>query len=271
MGSRSPSAAPRAPRALLAAALAVALCAVPARAQETWEPARSLRLQPTRPELEALLARAEAASREAALAPEARDRAHNVAELVRVRLRDGDFQPGDPVALEVEGETALTGTFTVSPARALVLPQVGEIPLAGVLRAEVEGRVREHLARFLRDPVARVRPLVRLAVTGQVRTPGFFVLPAEALVSDAIMAAGGPLPTAKLAAARVERGPDRIWEGAAMRDAVQHGLTLDQMSLRAGDQIHLPAEGARPSATLLRAATTIPAAVLAVVGLIRVL
>ena len=180
------------------------------------------------------------------------------------------FEPGDPVALEVEGEPTLTGTFTVVQGPALALPGIGEVSLAGVPRAEVQAHLRAELGRYLRDPVVRARALVRIAVTGQVRTPGFFTLPGESLLSDAIMAAGGPLPTAKLAEARVDRGGARVWEGREVRDALSRGLTLDQMGLRPGDELHVPLDGGSRAAGVMRAATMIPTAVLAVVGLIRV-
>ncbi|HEX8691009.1 MAG TPA: polysaccharide biosynthesis/export family protein [Longimicrobium sp.] len=250
---------------LLAGALALGLAAVPARAQE------GSRLQPTRAELQALLARFEAAAAAPSTAAEEREHARGEAELIRARLQGGDFHPGDQVALEVEGETQLTDTFTVAPGPVLELPTVGDVPLAGVLRSELQQHVRAHLARYIREPVVRARPLVRIAVTGQVRTPGYFTVPAGSLISDVLMAAGGPLPTARLAAARVERGDRRIWEGKAMRDALAQGFTLDQMSLRAGDQVHVPAENGGRAGTLLRAATAVPAALLAVVGLLGAL
>lgn len=179
------------------------------------------------------------------------------------------FLPGDPVAVEVEGEPTLTGTFTVVQGPALALPGVGEVSLAGVSRAGVQAHLRAELARYLRDPVVRARALVRVAVTGQVRTPGFFTIPGDALLSDAIMAAGGPLPAAKLAEARIDRGGTRVWDGREVRDALSRGLTLDQMGLRPGDELHVPPDTGGRGAGLLRAATVVPAAVLAVAGLIR--
>lgn len=257
----------RAALASAALALLLAVQTTPCAAQDAGEGAR---LSPSRAQLTELLARLDAAAGEAALASDAREEARAEAGVIRRRLQGGDFQPGDQVALEVEGEQALTATFTVLPGPMLALPGIGNIPLTGVLRTELQDHMRAQLGRYLRDPVVRARAMVRIAVTGQVRNPGFFTVPSEALLSDVIMTAGGPLPTAKLASARVDRGGRRVWEGAALREALAQGLTLDQMNLRAGDELHVPLDGGGRGSAVLRAASVIPGAVLAVVGVLGV-
>jgi hypothetical protein len=251
---------------LLTVVAAALLSAHPAAAQPgTDAPPR----EPRRAELELLLARYTEAARSPELDAEARRRAGDEADIIRARLRYGDLYPGDQVALEVEGEQALTATFTVSPGRDLVLPGMDPLPLGGVLRTELEDRLRTHVGRYIRQPVVRARAMLRVAVLGQVRTPGFYTVPAESMMSDVIMAAGGPLPTGRIAAARVERGGERIWAGPGLREAVQHGLTLDQMNLRSGDEIFIPEQAPSRTSTLLRVATAVPAAVLAIIGMAR--
>lgn len=249
---------------ILAAALALAVH--PAAAQPGDDGSRR---QPTRAELEALLARSEQAARTPGASDDQRTVAANEAELIRVRLRDGDLQPGDQISVTVEGEQALTGTFTVAPGRVLDLPAMDPLPLAGVLRSELQEVVRTHVARYVRDPVVQARALMRVAVMGQVARPGFYAIPAESMVSDAIMAAGGPLATGKMTATRVERGTERIWTGRGMQQAIQFGLTLDQMSLRSGDQIFIPADNGGRSASAMRVVTVLPAALLAVAGIVQ--
>ena len=62
------------------------------------------------------------------------------ADALRARLRDGDFRGGDRIVLSVRGDSALTDTFTVHPGRTLRLPNLPELPLQGVLRAELRAR-----------------------------------------------------------------------------------------------------------------------------------
>lgn len=251
---------------LVLAALAAALAAGAAAAQPG---ADALRREPTRAEMQALLERSDQAALDPSLDEEARLRARNEAALIRARLRDGDLQPGDQVALQVEGEPALTTTFTVTPRRQLELPGMEPVSVEGVLWTELEDRLRGHVGRYLRQPVVHARAMMRIAVLGQVRTPGFYAVPAESMVSDAIMAAGGPLPTGRLAAARISRGGEHIWSGRGLRDAVRLGLSLDQMSLRSGDEIFVPQDSGSRTSMALRAAAALPAAVLAVVAVAR--
>jgi len=66
------------------------------------------------------------------------------------------------------------------------------------------------------------------------------VLPSEALLSDALMTAGGPGGKSDLARLEIRRGSTTIWGGDRLQEALRGGATLDQLSLRAGDEITLP-------------------------------
>src|SRR5205823_3274298 len=79
--------------------------------------------------------------------------------------------------------------------------------------------------------------LVRVDVLGAVGKPGFYSLPSDLLVSDAIMAAGGPDKNADLSRTEVRRGNRVTWPKNRFRTAVDRGLTLDQMDIRPGDAI----------------------------------
>lgn len=215
----------------------------------------------TRPELQALLARNEAAAASGG-SRAARARAETDARMLRTRLEQGDFQVGDRILLTVEGHAELTDTFTVTDGRRLLLPVIGEVPLAGVLRAELPGYLRGHVGRFIRDPALHARSTVRIAVLGEVGAPGFYVVSPESLISDAVMVAGGPTGKAKLAGMRIERGDDRVLEGDDMQRAMDEGRTFDALSLRAGDRIVVPARTSSPVVDAGRAVIwVIPAAV----------
>src|SRR2546427_12228843 len=109
-----------------------------------------------------------------------------------------EFQIGDRILLRVEGDSSLTDTFTVSRGPALVLRVIGELPLAGVRRADIEPYLARQIGRFLKDPVVHARTLIRLSILGAVGRPGFYEVPAEAVLTDALMAAGGPTHGAKV-------------------------------------------------------------------------
>jgi protein involved in polysaccharide export with SLBB domain len=166
-----------------------------------------------------------------------RQRARREAELLRLRLQRGDFQTGDRIILAVERQPELSDTFAVAPGPNLILPNIREISLAGLLRAELEPYLQEQLKTFLVNPEVRATPLMRIWIEGGVTSPGVYLMPAHTLVTDALIQAGGTTREANVNAIRVERGDKRIWEGDALQRAITEGKTLDQLSLQAGDRI----------------------------------
>jgi protein involved in polysaccharide export with SLBB domain len=152
----------------------------------------------------------------------------------------GAFQIGDRVSIRVEGDSVLTNTYTVGPGPALVLPEIGVISLRGVRRLEVETYLQQQLGRYLKDPVVHAKVLLRVSVIGEVQHPGFYSVPVDAALEDALMQAGGPTRDAKVVAMRIERAGKAVLEGDSLQLALAHGLTADQVGLRDGDRFVLP-------------------------------
>lgn len=194
----------------------------------------------SREELTQLLQRYEEAIASSAYSGAVKDAARANAARIRERLEQGDFKVGDRVALTVQGEASLPDTVTVEPGPQITLPLFGSISLAGVLRSEIQEHLTKELGKIIHDPVVHAKALMRLSVQGAVGRPGFYVVPADLLVSDAIMVAGGPGSASNLDGLRIERGRTRLLEGQAMQDALLQGRTLDQLNLQAGDQLYLP-------------------------------
>src|SRR3954470_21613746 len=78
------------------------------------------------------------------------------------------FQVGDRILLRVEGDSALSDTFTVVAGPALRLPAIGEISLAGVPRNGLEAHLTREIGRYINDPVVQARALIRVSVVGEV-------------------------------------------------------------------------------------------------------
>ena len=163
--------------------------------------------------------------------------------LIRTRLESGDFQAGDRIFLRVDGEAQLTDTFTVAPGPELALPQLGAMPLKGVLRQELQPRLAEYLSRYFRNPVVEVRPLIRVLVEGEVSRPGFYGVAPQQPLADVISAAGGFTPRSQPTGIRVQRGSTTIWEGPALQQSLSRGDSFDYLNLRAGDRVLVPGRG----------------------------
>src|SRR6267143_3061011 len=157
-----------------------------------------------------------------------------------VRAPQGDFELGDQILLEVEGDSQFTHVFSVGPGPALTLPVIGAISLSGVRRANLETYLTQQLARYMKNPLIHAKVLVRLGVLGEVEHPGYYAVAAGAVLSDALMAAGGPTKDAKFTAARIEREGKGLYEGNAFQDAFARGMTVEVLGLRTGDRIIVP-------------------------------
>ena len=199
-----------------------------------------LGLEATRDALEARARRLEQAAQSGSLSQSQRPDSEREAAAIRTRLTVGDFEVGDRVLLTVEGEKELSDTFTVAPGRVLTLPTVGEVALAGVLRSELQAYLARRLAQNVRDPVVRARAFVRLSIQGAVARPGYYGVPGEALLSDALMLAGGPTAEAQVGKLHIDRGGKPIWEGKALQRAIAEGRTIDNAMLIAGDEYVVP-------------------------------
>jgi protein involved in polysaccharide export with SLBB domain len=242
----------------------VALAAPVARGQN-----RQIAPFATRTALQARIADADAAARNASSRKEWAD---NVADLnsVRERLRDGDFNVGDRVVLRVANVPSLTDTFTVRGGRVLELPDIGSVPLTGVLWSELTPYLTTQLARYVVNPSVEAHPLVRVSVAGQVSKPGFYAIRPDMLVSDAIMDAGGVSAQGNLDATSIRRNGKELWTAKHLRQEIASGATVDKLDLRAGDEIYVGEQTKRDWADILRTGAYVGAVIASVYGGTRI-
>lgn len=228
-------------RSVAAAACLALLLASPLAAQSggTSEGSMSSSMPATRSELESRLDRLQGVVSEGASGREAREARQRI-EVIRRRLEEGDFQPGDVVRLTVRSDSLLTGTFQVNGQRALELPTIPDADLSGVLYSEADSVVRDHLGEYIRDPEVRVQVTRRVAILGAVQNPGFYDLAPSTTLSDALMEAGGPTGDAKLDDIRLRRNGKNVLEG---REPSLQRTTLADLGPSQDDQLVVPQAG----------------------------
>lgn len=198
-----------------------------------------MRRQATRQELEAAAKAAESA---AANAPDDRTRRtyRETANVYRQRLENGDFIPGDRILLDVIGDTLFSDTFTVRNNRKLMLPNLPEISLHGVLDSELEPYMTRELSRYLRSVELTATVLLRLSVLGAVGRQDFITVPIDMALTDVISAAGGFAGQPDLGKAAVRRGDKVHIDSRGLQEAFQKGKTVGDLSLRDGDVVFIP-------------------------------
>ena len=183
---------------------------------------------------------------------------------IRRRLDTGDFQIGDRVIVSFVSDAVHKDTVLVRSGPSLELPGNIVVPLAGVLRSELLGRVSTELLKYVKARQIEVTPLMRVGVIGAIARPGYFAFPSDLPLTDVIMAAGGPTGGADLARTTIRRGTEEFRSADETRKAIASGLTLDQFGLKAGDELVIAERRNRSSSSIMGMAGT-AASILAVV------
>ena len=196
-----------------------------------------------------------------------RSQAAQQAARLQARLAAGDFRPGDRIELRVLGDSVLTGTLTVEPGPTVNLSGIGPLSLKGVLRGDLQTYFTRALGTYLKDPVVQARALLRLAVVGEVKTPGFYSVPASTTLSDLIMEAGGFTRDAKASDLHIDRGATKVWSPTQVQSALAAGATVSAMALHTGDRVVVPRVNRDPAGMVLRIAGLVLAIPAALLGL----
>jgi protein involved in polysaccharide export with SLBB domain len=194
---------------------------------------------PTRQTLEQ---RATAAEEAAAKAQDGDERRRWQDELtmLRSRLRDGDFLPGDRMLLSTTRGDTPRDTVVVRADTSVVVAGLAPISLKGILRSELSAHLTTQLGRFVREPSVSVVPLLRVGIFGSVARAGYYEVSTGARLSDLLMQAGGPAQGADPQKLVVRRGSEELLTRDATKDALARGKTLDELGLRAGDELFIP-------------------------------
>lgn len=142
------------------------------------------------------------------------------------------LNPGDQLRIAVWRNPELSGDFMIAANGTITHPLYREIQVTGLPMSAVEDRLRTFLSRYTTNPQFVIQPLVRITVSGEVRTPQILGVPPETTVSQAVVLAGGPTATARLDNVRLLRGGQETVVNLASADAQAASLQI-----RSGDRI----------------------------------
>jgi len=150
--------------------------------------------------------------------------------------------PGDEIEIATPTAVELTRTQKIGPDGRISLPLVGQIMAADRTIAELEADASTAYASQLRRPLVEVTLKtagpIRVWVDGEVRTPGVYDMMGDIDAYQAVIQAGGFLPTAKQGeAALIRRGPGGVRMMRAIDLRPRRG---EVVALRRGDIIFVP-------------------------------
>lgn len=159
---------------------------------------------------------------------------------IRARLETGDFKVGDRFVMTVRFDSVRVDTASVRDSLVVSILNLPDLRLQGVLRSELDEKLNQHVARYIRNASIRSNVLTRIAVLGAVRSPGFYYASPDRPVSDILMLAGGPAAEANLGRFELRRGTSTLVEGKASRAILESGRTLEQLDVQSGDEFRIP-------------------------------
>jgi protein involved in polysaccharide export with SLBB domain len=165
--------------------------------------------------------------------------------------------PGDRLDIVFWQPTFTENTIVVNGDGDVIIPYVGVVPVASLTLREARAQIETAVSRNLRVAKVSISLLqprqMRVNVTGLVESPGTYVLPATARISDAIVQAGGIKRHRLFAAGDTTSQPVGSERRIELLDAAGHivgradlklfysgGQVSANPHLRDGQTIHVP-------------------------------
>ena len=154
--------------------------------------------------------------------------------------------PGDSLTINMWGGVSQTMMRTIDRNGSLMLPEAGEVQVAGLTLERAQDAIDHALRQQFRNAqitvtIARLRS-ARVYVVGDVQSPGAYDIPSLSTALSALYAAGGPSAAGSLRVVRHYRGKQLIAE-IDLYDFLLHGVHSTDDRLEAGDTLVVPPAG----------------------------
>jgi protein involved in polysaccharide export with SLBB domain len=151
-----------------------------------------------------------------------------------------DFLAGDAIKILIPADTGsvLKGIYPIDATGMADLPIAGRVVVAGKSRQNIEQYLAGIWAPFLKDTHVQATPVIRVAIMGNVKIPGYYYPSPDAVIFDAINLAGGPVLPFKLEKTAHLRAGREVNDELAMN--ISQGQTLREAGIVSGDEILIP-------------------------------
>jgi len=144
------------------------------------------------------------------------------------------LRPGDIVQIDVWGQDDFSGKFQIDETGHLLYPVVGNIDTRNHTIGELRDIIRTGLEGVFNRPFVTITPLFRIAVLGEVQSPGLITVDPTLSILDVVAMAGGPNSRGDLNRIQLLRN------GTATRlrfGDQTNGQSLAEIGVHSGDQI----------------------------------
>jgi protein involved in polysaccharide export with SLBB domain len=154
--------------------------------------------------------------------------------------------PGDELQIEIWGQVQANLRVTVDRAGEIYIPQVGQVPVAGVHYSDLDQHLKREMSKIFKNfdvsaNIGRLRS-IQIVVVGNARYPGTYTISSLSTLVNAIFASGGPAPQGSLRHIQVRR------DGATITDFDFYDLLIKgdkskDVRLQSGDVLYIPPVG----------------------------
>lgn len=144
---------------------------------------------------------------------------------------DVKIRPGDQIALRIDREPDLGGTFTVAEDGSVVLPRLGNTVVTDISAQALQDTLTAAYSVYLREPKIEAVVLRRIGVQGEVRRPDVYMVDLTVTLRELLAKAGGVTEAGNPNKIFIIRGNERI------RVAQDASARFRAAELRSGDQI----------------------------------
>jgi polysaccharide export outer membrane protein len=118
----------------------------------------------------------------------------------------GPVKPGDLLRIVVFQQKEMSGDFQIDSRGILQIPGLGDLPVGGMNPVQIKARLIQQLEKQgYSEPDLSLQPLIRVAVMGEVRTPGPQPIDPGTNLIQLLSIVGGPTERADLKKAHVLR------------------------------------------------------------------
>jgi polysaccharide biosynthesis/export protein len=168
--------------------------------------------------------------------------------------------PGDVLVLILTGDVERAHSLEVTREGFIVIPQVGQLYVAGLTLGQVQDQLYTRLARVYSGirrganartqfqlSLARLRS-IQVYVAGDVVRPGAYQMSSAGTVLTALYAAAGPTTNGSFRRVEVRRGSALV-DSVDLYDYLLYGKNPTDVRLQTGDVVFVPVHGGYASVT----------------------
>lgn len=150
--------------------------------------------------------------------------------------------PGDEVVIEVWGESEFRVQEKISPEGSITIQGIGPVFLSGLTVAEAQQRIADQISEIMNGQVrvtlGQIRS-IKVNISGEVRVPGTYTLPALATLFNALYTAGGVNNIGSLRHVKVYRDSKEVAD-LDVYDYLINGKYETNIRLEDNDMIIVP-------------------------------